>query len=441
MFAIVDVETTGGYAKGHQMTEIAIVLHDGIAVIDTYSSLLNPGQNIPLNIQTLTGITPGMVADAPRFEDVAEEVRNFLGDYIFVAHNVNFDFAFVKAAFATVGIEYNPRRMCSVRYARRVCKGLKSYSLSNLCKHFRIQNEAAHRAWGDALATAKIMEQLFEVDEAGQWQYLIKKNTGEFNLPANLPSEDYHELPEQAGVYYFLDHTDKPIYIGKAKNLKKRVASHFVFDKESKKSQGFKREIFRIKYELSGSELLASLLEDHEIRHHWPKYNRAQKKPKRRFGVYLFYNQNNVPSLAINKITTQQGYLIDFHSNAQAQAWVLKKIEEYRLDAARCGFPFSFSEIKVTDEEHILGIEQLVKAIKTLNRTTVIKTRGRNPEEDGFALIKDGSLAGIGFIPQDAELVTLEDLWGYTRELKESITTQSILRKVLEDGRYPMEDW
>lgn len=441
MFAIVDVETTGGHAAGNAMTEIAIVLHDGIKVVDNYSKLLNPEQHIPLNIQTLTGITPEMVEDAPKFSEVANEIRDFLADHIFVAHNVNFDYSFVKAAFAEVGIDYNPKRMCSVRYARRVEKGLKSYSLGNLCKHFKVENEAAHRAWGDATATAKILEYLLEKDTQGQWQYLIKKNSGEFNLPANLPSDDYHNLPDVPGVYYFLDDHGKPIYIGKAKNLKKRVATHFVSDKEGSKSQGFKREIFNIKFERTGSELLASLLEDHEIRHYWPKYNRAQKNPKRKFAVYLFYNQKNVPSLAINKVTSQQGYIRDFHSNAQAQSWVLKQIEGYKLDSAKCGFPFSFPEIEVSEEEHTENMQLLLDDLASESQNLVIKTRGREPDEDGFALIKDGHLKGFGFISHHEQLSTFDDILGYTRELRSSITTQAIIRKVLEDGRYDVEEW
>ena len=441
MFAIVDVETTGGHASGHDMTEIAIVLHDGVKVHDSYSTLLNPGKEIPLNIQALTGITPEMVEEAPRFSEVAREVRDFLADHIFVAHNVNFDYSFVKAAFDGVGIDYNPKRMCSVRYARRVEKGLKSYSLENLCKHFKVENEAAHRAWGDAQATAKILEYLLEKDTQGQWQYLIKKNSGEFNLPANLPSDDYHNLPDVPGVYYFLDDHGKPIYIGKAKNLKKRVATHFISDKEGSKSQGFKREIFNIKFERTGSELLASLLEDHEIRHYWPKYNRAQKNPKRKFAVYLFHNQNNVPSLAINKVTSQQGYIRDFHSNSEAQRWLLKQIEQYQLDSARCGFPFSFPEIQVGKEEHTENMQQLLDDLANESQNLVIKTRGREMDEDGFALVKDGHLAGIGFISHQVQLTTFEDIFDYTRELRSSITTQAILRKVLEDGRYEVEEW
>tara|TARA_R110000850_G_scaffold44945_8_gene113801 strand:- start:419 stop:1747 length:1329 start_codon:yes stop_codon:yes gene_type:complete len=439
MFAVVDVETTGGHASGHGMTEIAIVVYDGMKVVDSYSTLLNPQQSIPLGIQTLTGITPEMVKEAPIFKEKAEEIRDFLGDHIFVAHNVNFDFSFVRSAFSSCGVDYNPKRLCSVRYARKVEKGLRSYSLKNLCAHFEITNEAAHRAWGDAFATAKVLGNLLEKDKDGQWQYLIKKNSGEFNLPANLPSVEYKKLPEAPGVYYFKDQSGKAIYIGKATNLKKRVASHFISDKETKRSQAFKREIYHIEYEETGSELLASLLEDNEIRQYWPKYNSAQKKPKKKFGVYAYQNQKGINMLAVNQVTRQMGFMKEFFTLHEAQTWVMQMVNKYELDAAYCGFPFSEIEHEVSLDQHNERVDTLIKDNMEYAQSFVIKTKGRSQDEDGFALIDDGQLAGIGFIPHSSDIRSHEDLRDYMRELHNSITTQGILNKVLESGRYPIE--
>ncbi len=439
MFAVVDVETTGGHASGHSMTEIAIVVYDGIKVVNSYSTLLNPQQSIPLGIQTLTGITPEMVREAPVFREKAEEIRDFLGDHIFVAHNVNFDFSFVRSAFSSCGVDYNPKRLCSVRYARKVEKGLRSYSLKNLCAHFNINNEAAHRAWGDAFATAKVLGNLLEKDKDGQWQYLIKKNSGEFNLPAHLPSDEYKKLPEAPGVYYFKDQSGKPIYIGKATNLKKRVASHFISDKETKRSQAFKREIYHIDFEETGSELLASLLEDNEIRQYWPKYNSAQKKPKKKFGVYAYQNQKGVNMLAVNQVTRQMGFIKEFFTLHEAQTWVMQMVHKYELDAAYCGFPFSEIEHEASLEQHNDRLESMIKDNQESAQSFVIKTKGRSMDEDGFALVNDGQLAGMGFVPHSSDIRSHDDLRDYMRELHNSITTQGIVNKVLESGRYPIE--
>ncbi len=435
MFAIVDVETTGGHASGHGLTEVAIVLHDGVKQHGSYTTLLNPGQPIPLNIQALTGITPEMVARAPKFSEKAKEILTFLGDAVFVAHNVNFDYSFMKAAFASCGIDYNPKRMCSVRYARRIEKGLKSYSLANLCKHFKIKNEAAHRAWGDASATAQIMEILLGKDTGGQWQHLIKKNSGEFNLPANLPSEEYKALPETPGVYYFMDQEGKPLYIGKAKNLKKRVASHFITDTESKKSQGFKREIYHVDFELTGSELLAILLEDHEIRHHWPKYNRAQKKPKKKFGLFTYKSVSGNWHLAVNRLSTQHGFVAEFYSQQEATSKALQLVKEFELNPTFCGFPLlNFG--KQVAVNHNDGFEQMLQHLSEKEETLLIKTSGRTAEEDGFAYILDGNFGGIGFVPKEAEIKEISQVLPYLKKLRSSITTKAILDKVLTSNKH-----
>ncbi len=436
MFAVVDVETTGGHASGHRMTEIAIVISNGREVVDTYRTLLNPQQPIPLNIQTLTGITPEMVVDAPLFEEKAEEIRNFLGEHVFVAHNVNFDYAFVKSALEECGIRYNPKRLCTVRYARKLQGGLSSYSLKNLCRHFGVQNEAAHRAWGDAAATTEILQILLDQDAGLQWQQLVKKNSGEFNLPSNLPSDEYHALPATPGVYYFKDQQGKPIYIGKAKNLRKRVASHFITHKDTKRSQAFKREIYHIDYEVTGSELLAILLEDHEIRHHWPKYNMAQKNPKKRFGIFAYQSQKGCWSLGINRITSQKGYLEEYFSHNEALNRMYDLVKQFELNPTRCGFPEVYLPNGLKEEEHRQNFEKMLEEFDKRQECLIIKTQGRSKEEDGFAYVENGRFVGIGFIPRDSDIRHQEDIRLYIRQLQSSITTNGLIDKILNEGNY-----
>lgn len=146
LFAIIDIETTGGTPVYERITEIAIVLHDGKRVIDTFSSLINPERNIPWNITQLTGISNEMVAEAPRFHEVARKIVEMTESAVFVAHNVQFDYGFVKAEFARLGYTYTRKTLCTVRLSRRVFPGLRSYSLSNLKLHFGILAEKSHRA-------------------------------------------------------------------------------------------------------------------------------------------------------------------------------------------------------------------------------------------------------------------------------------------------------
>ncbi|WP_080059593.1 3'-5' exonuclease [Spirosoma aerolatum] len=167
MYCIVDVETTGGINGPTRLTEIAIFRHDGQQVVDSFHSLLNPGCPIPPFIQYLTGISDEMVQDAPTFADVAESVLRITEDAIFVAHNVSFDFNFVKKELNWLGYDFCRRTLCTVRTSRKVIPGYPSYSLGKLCKSLGIPLHGRHRAQGDAAATVLLFEMLLQHDSRG----------------------------------------------------------------------------------------------------------------------------------------------------------------------------------------------------------------------------------------------------------------------------------
>jgi DNA polymerase-3 subunit epsilon len=434
LFAIVDVETTGGHAAAHGMTELAIVQHDGQQAGAVYRTLLRPERPIPPGIQALTGITDAMVAEAPRFEEVAEEVRAFLGDRIFVAHNVQFDYSFMKAAFAGVGLSYAPRRLCTVRLARRVLPGQRSYSLGRLCGALGIQNEAAHRAWGDAQATAELLTYLLDQDTGGQWQYLLKTHTGELNLPPHLPAEDFRQLPETPGVY-FLDgpRRGQPLYIGKARNLKKRVSSHFNGAKESRRTQQFFRQIHGIRYQPTGSSLLAALLEDHAIRRHWPPHNRAQKRPVRRYGVFRFVNRRGLPCLAINRIQhAQQGFLADFYQRAEAEQWLLATVRKWGLDPGLCGLPPGVHADlpRPTSQAHVQAFAALEEELARRQDCYQLDLPAWRPHARVALYLQGGQPLGFRLAPNEGPP-------GKWHALSASVTCRLLLRKALEEGTYP----
>src|SRR6185503_11584799 len=248
MYAIVDIETTGGHASANGITEIAICIHNGKKVVERYSTLVNPGRDIPIYISALTGITNDMVQKAPPFEDVAHDVYHLLNNNIFVAHNVIFDFSFVRHHLAAAGYELRCNKLCTVRLGRKIMPGLPSYSLGKLCRHLNINNESRHRAAGDAEATAQLFSLLLQKDTSEHIKSALKQNSKEQVLPANLPKKDVDALPQCPGVYYFRDQKGKVIYVGKAKNLKKRVCSHFTGNNPGPQRQEFLRNIHNITF-------------------------------------------------------------------------------------------------------------------------------------------------------------------------------------------------
>jgi len=237
MFAIVDIETTGGYASGNSISEIAIAIHDGEKMVNYFETLINPQTPIPGYIQVLTGITNAMVSQAPLFEEVASKIYSLLQDKVFVAHNVNFDYSFVRHQLAQCGYELDCKKLCTVRLGRKVLPGHKSYSLGNLCRSLEIEIEQRHRAGGDTLATVKLFECIVKNDLDGDIQAMLKGKSKEQFLPPNLPAEKVAKLPSCPGVYYFHNQKGKIVYVGKAKDLRKRVNSHFSNNKPGKQKK------------------------------------------------------------------------------------------------------------------------------------------------------------------------------------------------------------
>ncbi|ULT24709.1 GIY-YIG nuclease family protein [Sphingobacterium sp. E70] len=213
-------------------------------MLHRWETLVNPGVEIPNSIFALTGIDNEMVADAPLFEDVAPEIYTLLKDRVFVAHNVNFDYSFIRFQLQEAGIDWSSIKLCTVRYARKIKPGLLSYSLGRLCDYLDIPIENRHRAGGDADATAILFAYLRALDTTQVFQEMIKHKAIDQRFPPHLDRKEFEQLPDTAGVYYFHDRNGKVIYVGKAVNIKKRVLSHFTGNNIQAQRQNFlKRSI------------------------------------------------------------------------------------------------------------------------------------------------------------------------------------------------------
>src|SRR6478736_9621087 len=191
MYAIVDIETTGSYASANGITEIAIHVFDGNKVVKKFESLINPLQPIPRYIQSFTGITDEMVSNAPQFVEVAEEIFNILNENIFIAHNVNFDYSFLKSHLLKAGHDLKVKKLCTVRLSRKIFPGFPSYSLGNLCRFLNVEIENRHRAGGDAEATFEVFTKLVANDSEGFIITSLKANSKETTLPPYLDKDQF----------------------------------------------------------------------------------------------------------------------------------------------------------------------------------------------------------------------------------------------------------
>ena len=299
-YAIVDIETTGGLVKRDKITEIAIVIHNGSEVIDQYQTLINPERSIPPFISNMTGITDDMVADAPLFCEVAKEIVLRTEGAVFVAHNARFDYGFLREEFGRLGYPYTRKQLCTVRLSKRMLPELKSHSLDALIRHFNLKVKNRHRALDDALATAEVFRRITHMhDTNDEVTAIINLGIKEARLPAAITLDFLHALPESAGVYYFHDADGKVIYVGKSINIKKRVIQHFA--EISNKSGKMQQRVHDITYTITGSELIAQLLENGEIKKLQPDINRAQRRKSFPFAIYYYFDDLGYLQMRINK--------------------------------------------------------------------------------------------------------------------------------------------
>jgi len=190
-FAVVDIETTGSTPQSAGITEIAIVIHNGVEVTGKYVTLINPRHKIPSFIVNMTGISDEMVAQAPLFEEVAPQIYNLLKDRIFVAHNASFDYSFVRYLLGKSGYDWSAPKLCTIRLSKKVFPGLEKYGLGSLTRDLGIRIEGRHRAWGDAQATAEVLTMAIEKEGMGPIHYLLaKKEVRKKIVPPSDPSSD-----------------------------------------------------------------------------------------------------------------------------------------------------------------------------------------------------------------------------------------------------------
>lgn len=404
-YVVVDIETTGGSVSSSRITEIAILTHNGSQVTSRWQSLVNPEMYIPMHITALTGIDDEMVADAPTFADLANEVYHLLLGKIFVAHNVNFDYSFLRGQLAACGFSWDAPKLCTVRLSRKLFPGMTSYSLGKLCNQLNISLIDRHRALGDADATAKLFTMLVEKDRANAVTEMVKKKAVEQRLPPNLSLADFDNLPESPGVYYFLNQKGKVIYVGKAINIRKRVTSHFSGNSGTAKRQNFLREIYNISFELTGSELMALLLECVEIQRLWPIYNSALKRFEPKFGLYHYVSVNGYSHLAVGKLPKQQKCLKTFNREVDGINYLVEKSNQLGIDLRFCRYgqapSYKIDTPLPTLDAHNNLVDVFLQSVEDEQPSFAILLKGRDLQERGCVYVEKGEFYGMGFLDND----------------------------------------
>ena len=444
LYAIVDIETTGGSPKSSKITEIAIFKHNGKEIIDELISLINPETKIPDFIVRLTGINDKMVENAPKFYELAKRIIEFTEDCIFVAHNVGFDYGVLRQEFKWLGYDFRKPHLCTVRASRNVLPGHESYSLGKLSRNLGIEIQGRHRAGGDALATAHLFKILYERDKS-QLDTFIQEEINPKILHPNLDIAALDEVPSKTGIYKFYNEENQLIYIGKSKQIRTRIDQH-LRNTKSKKGARMAKEITRIEFDLTGSELIALLLESQLIKQYKPIFNRRLVKSKFPFGIYDEISDDGYLTLKIGRTATRESLpLISFSTRSEAIRYLENTCEKYDLCQKLCDlYPTNSSCFHYTikkcqgacvkeenSESYNSRLQALIDLLTLNGESFYVIDRGRNKNEKSLVLIERGSICGFGYAPYHFQNQPVFKWVRYIESIKEDRDARTILNQFM----------
>ena len=455
-FAVVDLETTGTRPSRDKITEIAIILHDGKRELDRWSSLINPECRINTAIEELTGINDELVAEAPKFYEVAKHVVEYTTDYVFVAHNVRFDYTFLREEFSRLGFTYSRKQLCTLQLSRKSFPGRSSYSLGKLCSSLKIPHQQAHRAMADAEATAILLQRCFQrKDGDADARTVLRTAMRESLLPGGLSLKKIQSLPQSCGVYYFLNRSGRVVYVGKSQNIRRRVMEHF--GQKDEKGNRLHQQVHSIRYELTGSELVALLHESYEIKRLMPSINRAQRRRYFPFVLHRTVSAEGVYCVELCRPSPKERAALDViaeYGKLGRAKGALQFIQRefdlcgrfVNLERGKPGTPCFHYHLKSClgvcgghecIEEYNSRVERAIQRIKTVfGDDFFIIDQGRTPEEEAVVLVEDGRYRGYGYRPKPKRFVPNP----CQKKLREVITpypgnpeTARIIRRYLND--------
>tara|TARA_R110000868_G_scaffold411327_4_gene703155 strand:+ start:1174 stop:2544 length:1371 start_codon:yes stop_codon:yes gene_type:complete len=446
LYAILDIETTGGKYNEEGITEIAIYKYNGHEVVDQFISFVNPERDIQPFVVNLTGINSSMLRNAPKFYEVAKRIIEITEDCILVAHNAQFDYRILGTEFRRLGYEYKRRSLCTVELAKDLIPDQSSYSLGKLVRSLGIPVTDRHRAAGDALATVKLFKMLLDKDSTKTIvQKSIRLNPKKQLEPRHLDILD--DLPSITGVYYIHRADGEIIYIGKSNNIKKRINQHFT--NTNHKSKKIQTQVTAVTYEATGSELVALLKESEEIKRIKPIHNRALRRNIFTHALYSFKDENNYINLKIDIADGRKKPITTFTNRQSGKSFITKAVDDYNLCQKLAGLYKTKSscfkyEIKECDGACIEKEDPEIynKRVKTLidknsyaNKNMVIIDKGRAVDERSAILIENGIFKGLGFFNLNYQINNIEVLKSIITPMNNNRHNQHIIQSYLRKNK------
>lgn len=446
MYTIIDIETTGGKYNEEGITEIAIYKFDGTKIIDQFISLVNPEIPIQPFVVNLTGINNEMLRNAPKFYEVAKRIVEITEDTILVAHNASFDYRILQTEFNRLGFDFERQTLCTVELSKKLLPDVKSYSLGKLVRELGIPMSDRHRASGDAKATVTLFKLLLSKDSKKEIVSSTIRLAPRRQVDKKL-LRIIEKIPGETGVYYMHKEDGTIIYIGKSKNLKKRVIQHFTSD--NRKSKKIQEDVHSVSFELTGSDLIAQLKENEEIKINKPIYNRALRKTIYQYQLNSFKDENGYINLKIEKADARKKPITTFTNYQQAKNSLFKITETYGLCQKLTGlyqtnaacFSYSIKECAgacigyESPESYNDKINDFLKKNSFENHNMLIIDRGRDVDERSVVHIENGIFKGIAFYNLNYQISNTSVLKSLITPMSNNKDAQHIIQSYLRRNK------
>lgn len=439
MYAILDIETTGGQYNEEGITEIAIYKFDGHEVVDQFISLVNPEIPIQPFVVKLTGINNAMLRSAPKFYEVAKRIIEITEGCVVVAHNASFDYRILQTEFRRLGFDFKKPTLCTVELSKKLLPGHQSYSLGKLVRALGIPMADRHRASGDAMATVKLFKMLLSKDLEKE----IVKSYVKIEIKVGISPklmDIIDGIPSKTGIYYIHREDGTIIYIGKSSNIKKRVNQHFTGT--SRKAKKIQNEVFAVTFEETGSELIALLKESEEIKINKPIYNRSQRKTIFPYALYAEKDANGYLALKLHKTDGRKKEITSFATLQEGKNILHKITEEHQFCQKVNGlyntkngcFQYDLKQClgacvgKESPEDYNKRVTYFLENNQLHNQSMVIVDRGRGINERSAVLVENGVYKGYCFFDLNYQINNIEILRNIIIPMQNNRDTRNIIQ-------------
>ena len=445
MYTILDIETTGGKYNEEGITEIAIYKFDGHQVIDQFVSLVNPERPIQPFVEKLTGINSNMLVNAPKFYEIAKRIVEITEGTIIVAHNAQFDYRILRTEFKRLGYTFEKKSLCTVELSQKLMPEQPSHSLGKLVRSLGIPMADRHRASGDALATVELFKLLLAKDLD---KNIITKTIKNLNIHFNDKLRGLlTDLPDTIGVYYMHNKEGKIIYIGKSKNIKKRINQHFT--KKNKKAKALQKEVDRISFDIAGTEMIALLIENDEIKRHKPKYNYALKNTIYTHALYPITDNNGFINLKVIKADGRKKHITTFTNLQSGKSFLNRITEDYNLCEKFTGIYtgkggcFKYETKQCTGtcvgnesfEQYNERVRSMIEKYTFRNKNMLIIGRGREMNEKSLILVEDSQFKGFGYFKLNHQISKLDLIKTIITPMSHNKDAQHIIQNQLRRNK------